>query len=55
MPRNRERKIQKEKNKGIIDMAAEQFALLLWKQCLWSKKLYKSGFKHKNHEKEDAF
>jgi len=43
MPRNRERHIQKEKDKGIIEMAAEQFAVLLWKQLFYLK-----NRKHKN-------
>ncbi len=42
MPRKREREIQKEKDAGIIEMAAEQFAFLLWKECLYSNKERKS-------------
>ena len=41
MPRNRERHIQKEKDKGIIEMAAEQFANLLWKQLIHNKRINK--------------
>jgi hypothetical protein len=41
MPRKRERQIQKEKDKGIIEMAAEQFAILLWRQLLHSIRINK--------------
>ncbi len=43
MPRD---KFQKEKNKEIIEMAAEQFARLFWKQWHFMKKSEKS----KSHE-----
>jgi hypothetical protein len=45
----------KDKDEIFIEMAAEQFARLLWKQCFCNEKLDKSGAKHKNREKEDVF
>jgi hypothetical protein len=48
-------KTQKENNKELIEMAAEQFARLFSKQCSCNEKLEKSGSKHKNREKEDVF
>lgn len=35
---------QKENNKELIEMAAEQFARLFWKQWLYMKKLEKPKF-----------
>jgi hypothetical protein len=49
MSRKRERQIQKEKDKGIIEMAAEQFAILLWKQQLWNKENKTLNSRQKNY------
>jgi hypothetical protein len=42
MIRKRARHSQKEKDRGIIEMAAEQFAILFWKEYLHGNKEYKS-------------
>lgn len=39
--------IQKENNKELIEMAAEQFARLFWKQWLYNRQSKKS--KSQNH------
>lgn len=51
MPRKRELQIQKDKNRVFIEMAAEQIALLLWKQCTYINNLFKSNSKGLNIQK----
>ena len=42
------RRIKQENDKGIIEMAAEQFAILLWKQWRCNKDLKMSNSRQRN-------
>ena len=44
---------QKEENKELIEMAAEQFARLFWKHCLYNRKLERSRSRNQNRNKSN--
>lgn len=48
MPKRIKEHFQKENNKELIEIAAEQFARLFWKQWLYKK--YPEGPKSREHQ-----
>lgn len=45
--------IQKETNKELIEIAAEQFARLFWKHCLYNRELERSRSRNQNRNKSN--
>ena len=46
-------KAQKEKDEKLIEIAAEQFARLFWKHCLYNRELERSRSRNHNQNKSN--
>ena len=53
MPKRIKEHFQKENNKELIEMAAEQFARLFWKHCLYNLQSKKSKSQNQNIQKSN--